>query len=364
MRSQVELYEAIEAIGVAPIDPDRMLARIETGVAARRTARRRQIAIVGAAAAAAVIAVTAVVVPRLGNDRPSAGDVATTPTPVPTPTATAQSPELEPTPSTTLGFTPGPAPEGYTTELAYIQPGLQFFTYEAPIGPEVSDQLTLRLFDPPLPGYEPPQPTGETVTINSVSAAPLTAQVLEPSPTMDEWQYGIGWQIDADTWFTVTSEALPRDAARDQVLATAEEVDFSVGAPLTFPFQLGYVPDGLDLFAGFRLADGDGGNAFLEFRDDPQSQLTALQVVASNPESLENFTPNTTVGVYPAQLSGDEYVGNSLAVLIDGFLITMDVNENYVAQIDDAALRRIAESIVVPAGAAQDVSVWTDQPLG
>lgn len=373
MRSQDDLYEAIDSIGIAPVDPDRMLARIQTGAQARRSAQRRRVAAVCVGAAAAVIAGVAIVVPSLGSDNPDTGPAASTPastpapTPAPTPTApaTEQPPGAEPSQATVLGFTPGPRPAGYTTDLALIQPGLQVFTFDAPLGPERSNQITMQLFDPQLSGRPAPEPTGETITIDSVNEGSRTVQVIATDPTVDEDpRFGIGWPTGANAWFTVTSDA-PGDEARQQVVAAAEEVDLTEGAPLSFPFQLGYVPDGFDPSGALRLADADGQRrATLDFGDDPQS-ITAWQVSADNtPESLDSFTPNTTVGQYPALLSGDASIGVVLSLVIDGFLVYIYVNENYIDQIDEDAMRRIAESISILPGAAQDDTVWTAQPLG
>ncbi|MGI8624967.1 MAG: hypothetical protein ACR2J5_00100 [Geodermatophilaceae bacterium] len=372
MRSHDDLYEAIDSISIAPVDPDRMLARIQTGTQARRRAQRRRVAVVCVGAAAAVIAAVAVVVPSLGSDNPDTGPAAPTPatapapTPMPTAPATEQQPEAEPSQATVLGFTPGPRPAGYTTDLAYIQPGLQFFTFEAPLGPERSNQITMQLFDPELSGQATPQPTGETITIDSVNEGPRTVQVIETEPTVDEDpRFGIGWPTGANAWFTVTSDA-PGDEARQQVLAAAEEVDLTEGAPLSFPFQLGYVPDGFDPSGALRLADADGQRrASLDFSDDPQTSPIALEVSADNtPEMLENFTPNTTVGQYPALLDGDASMGMELSLVIDGFLVYIYVNENHLDRIDEQAMRRIAESISILPGAAQDDTVWTADPLG
>lgn len=45
-------------------------------------------------------------------------------------------------------------------------------------------------------------------------------------------------------------------------------------------------------------------------------------------------------------------------------MITISVRDDYVDFVDEAQMRRIAESIMAIPGAASDPTVWTDQPLG
>ncbi|MDQ3506270.1 MAG: hypothetical protein M3446_11295 [Actinomycetota bacterium] len=50
---------------------------------------------------------------------------------------------------------------------------------------------------------------------------------------------------------------------------------------------------------------------------------------------------------------------------MQGFLINVEVTgEDARSSVDEAELRRIAESIVIIPGAANDMTVWTDQPIG
>jgi len=368
MRRQEELYQAIDSIGVAELDPDRLFARVEAGAAARQKARSRRIAVVCVSAASVVIAAAAIVVPTLGADDADGRRVATTPTssPVPGPTDPTgdQSPQVG-SASPAIGFTPGPAPDGYTDELTYVGPGLESFMYESPSNSGPAPMIKMDLFDPELSGEPSPSTTDETVIINSATQGPLTAQVLDVENMYGEPAFGIGWQADADTWFTIISTA-PDGQARALGLAAAEQVDLSVDTPLTFPFQIGALPDGFQPSGGSGLI-GAGGRfqANLDLSDDPESMTIALQVSADNAlENFVTFTPNTTVGPYEAQLSSDEFTGTTLAVLIDGFMVSIYVNEEYVDQIDEDALREVAGTLVIIDGAAQHASVWTDQPLG
>ncbi|MDQ3732839.1 MAG: hypothetical protein M3400_02380 [Actinomycetota bacterium] len=364
MRSQADLVSAFDSVDSYPVDPDDMLVRIHAGSAALQTERRRRVAALSVAAAAILIAVGAVIVPSLGNDRADRDQVATTPTPS-TP-AEQENPE-QPMPAVALDFSPGERPPSYTTTYSFIQPGLQLVSFETPIGPEASREVRIQLLDPEVSGQPTPVLTGETVLINSLSQGPLTANVIQTGTVAyEEPTFGIDWQAADGRWFVVTSDA-PSEQARTEVVDVAEQIDLRARAPFTYPFQLGFVPEGVKPIGGLGSHDANGnGRAGLDFGDDPRSPSVALQVWADGAPDLANFAPNTTVGPYQAQLTlpSQTYFGATLVMIVDGFLVTIDVTENYVDVIDEQELRRIAEELTIIPGADSDDSVWTDQPLG
>ncbi len=88
----------------------------------------------------------------------------------------------------------------------------------------------------------------------------------------------------------------------------AAQVDLGRPFPLTFPIQLGYVPEGFDVA-------GATEGRFLQVFD------------------------------------------------VNGFLIDIVVGEDFADRINEEQMRQIAQSLMVIPGAATDSSVWTDQPL-
>lgn len=73
------------------------------------------------------------------------------------------------------------------------------------------------------------------------------------------------------------STDLSLDLARTQVLALAAVVEFDTAEVLTFPFQLGYVPDGLQPIDAVSRYDSDGNNsAYLSLGDGSQGAPSSI----------------------------------------------------------------------------------------
>ena len=366
MRSHNDLFGAFDSVDTDSVDPEEMLARVHTGTAALQTARRRRIAVLSVAAAAVLIAVVAVVVPTLGNDRPDRGQVANTPTAEQEPPST-----VEALPSLGLSFVVRESPEGLPIRHLSASLGSQMLTFW-PSDPTISGELVVRLYDPESSGVEAPELTGESVAVDSVGEGPVTADVIASTPQGELEEFGIGWQTENGHWLTVIGTALSLDLARPQVLALAAVVEFDTAEALTFPFQLGYVPDGLQLIGALSYQDSDGNNeASLDFDDgSDRYRESALQIRVQRaidyPGEPEG-TGNTTVGSYEAYL--DELpapeIYRVLSVFdVEGFHLSIGIFVGDVAQFDEAEMRRIAESIVVIPGAATDTTVWTAEPFG
>ncbi|MBA3339155.1 MAG: hypothetical protein H0T54_05315 [Geodermatophilaceae bacterium] len=265
--------------------------------------------------------------------------------------------------STEFAFTLGERPADYTMEYASTGPGWQ--TLRLSVLDSVQPQRTLdvTLFDPGLSGLPAPEPTGETVAVDSTSAGLLTVQVVNASAE-GQSSLGVGWLTGNGLWLTVTSDG-PTDLARQEALAVAVQVDLGHPYPLTFPFQVGFVPEGFDLSGASGGGTLQGGSSFLSFHDlSPlfAGEEPALSISAINrPGVPQDAMPNTTVGPYQASLTEGLY----LQVFdVGGFLINVSVRPDFGDRIDEAALRRIAQELVVIPGAASDETVWTDQPLG
>ncbi len=157
--------------------------------------------------------------------------------------------------------------------------------------------LDVELFDPALSGLPAPEPTGETVALDSVSASQITVQVIAAGEG-DEQSFGVGWLTSNDLWLTVTSDG-PIDLARQEVLSVAAQVDLGRPFPLTFPFQLGYVPEGFDV-AGATSTGTLVGGANLDFHDLTPlfpGQEPALSITAINDaRAPEDGAANTSIG--------------------------------------------------------------------
>lgn len=363
MRTPEDLRRTFDSVDAAQVDTDRMLARIHSGIGARR-ARRRRATILVAAAATALIAITPVVVSALNNDPPARGQVAATPsTTGEQPLDDAASPPME------FAFTVGERPPGYSTEYASTSLGVQSLAFYPPASANLPREIEIQLFDPQLSGRPVPEPIGETIAVESVSSGPLLVQVIAAGTNGDEQpRFGVGWQTGNGLWLTITSDA-PRELARQEVLAVAAQVDLGAPEPLTFPFQLGYLPDGLQLIGTSRQADAEGclqASIELDDRAQVRSEPPALLVSAANtPGVPADAAVDTTVFRYPTQPTDDGYVRSAVILYdVDGFMITISVSEAYVELIDEEEMRRIAESVVVLPGAANDQTVWTDRPLG
>lgn len=362
MRSPEDLRRAFDAASSEPVDTDRILAGIRTRIAARR-ARRRRATILSVAAATVLLAITPFVVSSLDDEQqPDGGSVASSPSA--TEGETLDAPALRPT---QFAFAVGERPPDYTMEYATTGPGVQSLHLSVLDLVEPNRTLDVELFDPALSGLPAPDPTGEVLTVDSPTAGPIDVQVIGAPTGEHEQSFGVGWQTGNGLWLTVTSDG-PADLARQEVLAVAAQVDLGGSYPLRFPFQVGYLPDGFEVAGTSGGSDLEGGSTTLEFVDS-STQLTqyepAMSIQAVNaPGVPEDAVPNTTVGPYQGQLVEDASYGLYLSLYdVGGFLINIGVREEYRDRIDEAQMRRIAESIVVLPGAAQDFSVWTDQPV-
>lgn len=366
MRSHDDLFGAFDSVDTDSVDPDEMLARVHTGSATLQTARRRRVAVLSVSAAAVLIAVGAIVIPSLGNDRPVRGQVAATPSPTPEP-GTAASPLPR-------GFTVSERPSGYPAEYEYTTTGQQFLTFYTPsndIGS--SPTIAITLFDPELSGFPAPELTGEPITVESATTGPLEVWEVIPGGDSGPGVFAIAWQPDNGEWLTIfASEGGPGEtngvSARDVALTVAAHVVLDAPQPFTFPFRLGYVPEGFDATGADRSLDLDAQRRSAGLTFDLSGTSEAPLKLIINAEDTagipEGFSPNTEVGSYQAQLIDVAGVGPSLSVFdVEGFLITVEVGGRDGPSFDEAALRRIAESIVVIPGAATDPTVWTAQPF-
>jgi len=144
----------------------------------------------------------------------------------PAPTATASAPaESEPLDRDALGptefaFTVAERPADYTMESLSTGPGWQLLRLYPLDNVDAPRTLDVRLYDPGLAGLAAPEPTGETVKIDSSSAGPLTVQVLSLSQEGESYP-GVGWVTDSGLWLIVTSWGAPADLARQETLAVA-----------------------------------------------------------------------------------------------------------------------------------------------
>lgn len=371
MRTTEDLRRAFDAVGTSPVDTDGMLVSIGTRIEARRT-RRRQATILVTAAAAAMIAITPVVVSTLDGDQPTGGQVAAAPDAPDNAPGNEESAvdELADPARTELGFSLRERPAGYASEYATIQPNLQSLHFYPDNSPNTLHELVITLFDPRLSGQSVPDPTGETVVVESVVSGPLTVQVVRSGTNdVNQPRFAVAWQVANGSWLTISSDA-PGDLARQEVLAVAAQLDLGETAPLTFAFHIGYVPEGFDVHDASRAADEPAGlDASLGFDDRTQTlyEPSALTVLAMTPPGVpDEYSPaNTTVGAYPAWLSGPDFEGRSIMLFdVEGFRIIVNVSQAYVDRISDAEMRRVAESISVVPGSVGDETLWTEQPLG
>lgn len=365
MRGPDDLRRAFDSVGASPVDTDGMLAGIRTRIAARRS-RRRRATIVSVAAVTGLIALTPVVVSSFDTetDPPVAGPVGSSP-----PVTLDQPSTSETLQPTGLAFTVGELPQGYAEVGVRTEYGYQASQY-ASLDSNPQSQLDVQFYDPELSGRPAPSTTGETLAVESVTAGPLDVQVITTRADNPLVQFGAAWQTDTGLWLTITSNA-PGDLARQEALSVAAQVDLTARQPLTFPIQLGYVPAGFQPIGASRSVDTEepaGLQTSLQLDDRPgvAYEDTAWQIYAgSRPSRSEYPMANTTVGPYQAELSEGGDGRRDLTLFdVDGFVINISVNPDYADVIDEAEMRRIAESVVVIPGAADDVTVWTDQPLG
>lgn len=362
MRGPEDLRRAFDSVSSEPVDTDGMLAGIRNRIAARR-ARRRRATILSVAGATAVLAITPFVVSSLDDDQTDGGSVASSPSA--TEGETLDAPALRPT---QFAFAVGERPPDYTMQYATTGPGVHTLHLSVLDVVEPNRTLDVELFDPALSGLPTPDPTGEVITVDSPTGGPIDVQVIGAPTGENEQSFVVGRQTASGLWLTVTSDG-PGDLARQEVLAVAAQVDLRPGYPLRFPFQLGYLPDGFEIAGTSGASNLEGGSTTLEFVDS-STQLTqyepALSIEAVNAAEVpEDAVPNTTVGPYQAQLVEDASYGLYLSMFdVGGFLINIGVREDYLDRIDEAEMRRIAESLVVLPGAADDFGAWTEQPVG
>ena len=181
-------------------------------------------------------------------------------------------------------------------------------------------------------------------------------------------RFGIGWEVGDGEWLTIVSKAAPGRTAREAALAIAAHVVLGPAQPLTFPFQVGSPPTGFDLITASRGLSRGIRTASLAFvaADTSGENFGRLTITASTITGVpEYYSPNTTLGPYQAELGGGSKNPYLLVFDVQGFLISVEVfGADTSASVDEAELRRIAESIVIIPDAANDPTVWTDQPLG
>jgi len=331
----------------------------------RRRQRRRTAGIVAVGIVTALAAGLPIVVSSIPDQNSGIAGGSSQPAPTATASAPAQDQPLDRDAlgSTQFGFTVAERPSDYTSENASTGPGWQLLRLFVPDSVQPNRTLDVRLFDPVLAGLPAPEPTGETVTVDSASAGQLTVQVISLSQEGQSYP-GVGWLTGNGLWLTVTSDG-PADLARKEALAVAAQVDLEHPYPLTFPFQVGYVPDGFDLVGGGTSSPLPGGSTYLRFHDlsplfvESESALTIR--VTNQPGIPEDAVVNTTVGQYEATITGDGYLS---IYNVEGFLIDISVRPDFVDRIDDEQLRQIGVRILVIPGAATDGTIWTDQPLG
>lgn len=329
----------------------------------RRRARRRTAGIVAVGLVTALAAGIPIVASSIPDqDSGTAGGTSQsvpsdTHAPVPQP---LDGPALR---STQFAFTVAERPADYTMASSSTGPGWQMLRLYVLDNVAPQRSLDVTIFDPALSGLAAPSSTGETAVVDSPSAGQLTVQfiVIEREGQQSP---GVGWETDTGLWLTVTSDGGPADLARQEVLAVAAQVDLGRPYPLTFPFHLGYVPDGFDLAGGSAGEPQLESATFLSFHDlSPLSAGSepALSISAVNQPGIpSDGAANTTIGSYQAQLTEGLY----LSVFdVEGFMINVSVRADFADRISEDQLRQIAESIVVIPGAATDRSVWTEQPV-
>lgn len=345
------------------VDVAGLLSGVRERIDRRRT-RRRTAGIIAVGMVTALAAAVPIVVSSIPDENASPAGGSSQPGPAASDSAPPEEQPLdgEALRSTEFAFAVGERPADYTMEYATTGPGLQTFRLSVLDSVDPQRTLDVRLLDPGLSGLPAPDPTSETVVVNSPSAGPLTVQVISAGAN-DELSFGVGWQTGDGLWLTVTSDG-PADLARQEVLAVAAQVDLGRHYPLTFPFRLGYVPDGFDIAGSSGGSNLEGGSSALNFHDlSPlfAGDEPALSVSAVNaPGVPEDAVVNTTVGPYQAQFTEGLY----LSVFdVGGFLINIVVGQDFGDRIDEAQMRLIAQSLVVFPGAANDISVWTDQPV-
>lgn len=372
MRSTQDLRHEFDWVDATPVDTSTMHSRIQVGIDTRRIAQRRRVAVLSVAAAAILIAVGAIVIPSLGSDRADRSQVATIPSGSPDQVDTSGSPEQVPESGplrpTRLDFTVGEQPSDYTLGLASTSPGLQLAYFSTPDEAGSGDTIEIALFDPDLSGRPVPEPTGETLSTTSPSGEVLNLPVVAAEPAPDgEPVFALGWQTPAALWLTVSSVG-SGDRARQAALDAASQVDLTASQSLTFPFQVGYVPDGMELTGAEQPGANGEGSHSLSFDGGPAglNEFPPLLISARNlPGVPPGANPNTTVGQYQAEWTAESFDGPVLSVYdVGGFIIGISVRDDYVDLVDEAQMRRIAESIMVIPGAASDPTVWTDQPIG
>jgi len=363
MRTQEDLRQAIESVEESTVDPKRMLARIHSGSATRKTAQRHRRAGWSVAAATALIAVMAVVVPSLGDEEPEDDQVAT-------PQPTAQ--EL---PRTEMAFSVGELPAPYAVGYAGSQPGLQFLEISPPLtasgasGPEQPEAIRIELFDPVLSGLPAPTPSRESILVDSAYEGPLAMHVTEEasSGVSDVSWLRLAVQTDSGLWLVVLADSeVP--GVPQVVLDIAAQIDLGTPQPFSFPFQLGLVPDGFEVVGANGPVSDDGTlEGRLEFGVAAGDATAGPTLTISASEFFgvpDGITPNTTVGPYQAERV-DRFGASCLNLFgVDGFMISLEIRPMDQELIDEAQLLRIAESIVVIPGARDDNTVWTTGPLG
>ncbi len=348
--------------------PEVDVAGLLSGVRQRiehRRKRRRTVGIVAVGMVTAIAAAIPIVVSSIPDQPSSPAGGSSQPAPTTTASAPPQDEQLdrEELGSTEFAFTVAERPADYTMEYASTGPGWQLLRLFVPDSVQPQRTLDVHLFDPVLAGLGAPEPTGETRQIDSPSAGPFTAQVISLSQE-GQSTGGVGWLTDNGLWLTVTSDS-DSEIARQDVLDVAAQVDLGRHYPLTFPFQVGYVPEGFDLVGGSSGAPMPGGSTSLSFHDlsplfiGSDSALTIR--ITNQAEVPEDAVVNTTVGNYQATITEDGYLS---IYNVDGFLIDISVRPDFVDRIDEELLRQIGVRILVIPGAATDGSVWTDQPLG
>lgn len=370
-RRPEDLRRALDARSAEAVDTEGMLAGIRSRIALRR-ARRRRAAVAASAGAALLIAAVPIVVNQLdltGDDATrSAGTSSATESPGstgPSPTTgpTVESPgSLDPA---EVAFTVPTLPAGYRPVTVTTTVGEQTRAYtNFPESPQVPIDVTL--FDPQVNGGPTPTASAETVELNSATAGPITAYVGRGAGAADDGEsIDVYWEVEDGRWVSVVVDA-GDELALQRAIAVAEQVDLTTSEQLTFPFQIGYLPAGFGLNGASRLTDQSlvgGLSTSMQLDDRPSAVYEDSALLLEVVNRTTGIEANTTVGAYQAVLTETE-TGRSLTVLdVNGMEVSLTVNAPFLDRIDEAELRRIAESITVPDGAAADPTVWTTDPL-
>ncbi|HZB49682.1 MAG TPA: hypothetical protein VE547_11375 [Mycobacteriales bacterium] len=331
MSTETDLRDTLRAAERLAPDPAPVAARVAAGIRARRRYRKA-----GAAAAVAVATAAAVAVPSVLLSGPD-GTAPVTPATSGPASPPAQEARFDPL---VVPFSVGFVPAGWHADgLLHTEPGLAARRYE---GPRPEDQLTVQVWDTRISG----------------GAADAGQMVRR--------------RLAGDVWVSVTGS--PPAAVLDQVLRSVAPGDTQ---RLTFPFRLGWVPDGhrvIGATSGARhwLATGSGGarradpplldTALLLDRvpGDP-ANFTGMSVGVSTEDALwrdKGVRPNGTVLGRPSRYTEELGVAELHVFDLDGMHVLVSASGT-----DRATLERIVRELRL-VGDPRRPADWTDRPLG